>query len=286
MLLKKKLCRETNGHGYTDGINHSIYNTKEDTTIYYIVTLAPKKIVTPQHATYQRNSFKYTCIRRYLSDWLDHLPCYYLRLTQVYMKIHRVWKSYTSKLYETEKGCIWQYPGGFVILEVPHWYIKVLGFWTEPIWLVCCQQTYIYGYQRTILCCVDDLKISHMEPNVVDNIFDILNKKYWNEAPLTVTRENFMSTWEWQYIFQQRLRWSSEWTTTSISSLKIQYRTWWECKWTPWKNTYSRWEINHNFLTATQSNNTTKWTPNCYSFQKDIDLKYWRQWNSSQPEWR
>ena len=36
---------------------------------------------------------------------------------------------------------------------------------------------------------MDDLKISYMNPKVVDNIIDILSKKYGREAPITSTRD-------------------------------------------------------------------------------------------------
>ena len=46
----------------------------------------------------------------------------------------------------------------------------------------------IDGRQCTILWHVDDLKISHMDPEVVSNIISKLNERYGKEAPLTETR--------------------------------------------------------------------------------------------------
>ena len=42
--------------------------------------------------------------------------------------------------------------------------------------------------KRTILWHVDNLNISHMYPKVVGNIINMLNEKYREEAPITVTR--------------------------------------------------------------------------------------------------
>ena len=57
-------------------------------------------------------------------------------------KIHCILKSYTNNLHYTEKGDIWKSPGRFVIMEVPHRYIKGLGVLTWPLCWVCFQQKY------------------------------------------------------------------------------------------------------------------------------------------------
>jgi hypothetical protein len=36
--------------------------------------------------------------------------------------------------------------------------------------------------------CVDDLKISHAENNVVETLIDMLNTRYGTRTPMTVTR--------------------------------------------------------------------------------------------------
>jgi hypothetical protein len=41
--------------------------------------------------------------------------------------------------------------------------------------------------QCTILWHVDDLKISHVDPEVVKSVIDQLNERYGKEAPLVVT---------------------------------------------------------------------------------------------------
>jgi hypothetical protein len=42
--------------------------------------------------------------------------------------------------------------------------------------------------QCTILWHVNDLKISHVDPSVVDKVLEDINEKYGKEAPITVTR--------------------------------------------------------------------------------------------------
>jgi Reverse transcriptase (RNA-dependent DNA polymerase) len=61
------------------------------------------------------------------------------------------------------------------------------GFVINPYdWCVANKQ--IDGSQCTILWHVDDLKISHENPQVVDNIIKLIENKFGKEAPLTIKR--------------------------------------------------------------------------------------------------
>ena len=46
----------------------------------------------------------------------------------------------------------------------------------------------INGRQCTVVWHVDDLKISHVDKKVVEDIIGLLNKKFGKESPLTTTR--------------------------------------------------------------------------------------------------
>ena len=52
----------------------------------------------------------------------------------------------------------------------------------------CVANKIIEGKQCTILWHVDDIKISHLDPNVVTAIIEQLKKEYGKYADLTVTR--------------------------------------------------------------------------------------------------
>ncbi len=52
----------------------------------------------------------------------------------------------------------------------------------------CVANKNINGTQCTTLWQVNDLKISHIDPKVVDHIIEQRNKRYGKEAPMTVTR--------------------------------------------------------------------------------------------------
>ena len=65
--------------------------------------------------------------------------------------------------------------------------LKEWGFELNP-YDECVANKDIDGSQCTILWHVDDLKISHLNPDVVSDIINKLNARYGKEAPLTVTR--------------------------------------------------------------------------------------------------
>ena len=52
----------------------------------------------------------------------------------------------------------------------------------------CVANKVIHGKQCTILWHVDDLKISHVDPKVVDTVIELLESEFGKEAPLTKSR--------------------------------------------------------------------------------------------------
>jgi hypothetical protein len=61
------------------------------------------------------------------------------------------------------------------------------GFTSKP-YNSCVMNKQINGLQCTILWHVDDLKISHVDPEVVTEVIDLLEQEFGKEAPLTKTR--------------------------------------------------------------------------------------------------
>jgi hypothetical protein len=61
------------------------------------------------------------------------------------------------------------------------------GFKINP-YDTCVANKMINGKQCTILWHVDDLKISHVDAEVVTNVIAMLSSEFGKEAPLTVTR--------------------------------------------------------------------------------------------------
>jgi hypothetical protein len=65
--------------------------------------------------------------------------------------------------------------------------LKEWGFEINPYdW--CCANKMIDGKQCAALWHVEDIKISHEDPKVVDSVLGLLGTRYGKEAPLTVTR--------------------------------------------------------------------------------------------------
>jgi hypothetical protein len=65
--------------------------------------------------------------------------------------------------------------------------LKKLKFETNP-YDACVANKMINGKQCTIVWHVDDLKISHQDPKVIDTIISILEEEYGQHAPLTIRR--------------------------------------------------------------------------------------------------
>jgi hypothetical protein len=66
-------------------------------------------------------------------------------------------------------------------------HLEKWGFKPNPYdW--CVANKTVHGKQCTILWHVDDLKISHVDPEVVKDIIKLLNEGNGKEAPLVVTR--------------------------------------------------------------------------------------------------
>ena len=61
------------------------------------------------------------------------------------------------------------------------------GFVINPYgW--CVANKMVHGLQCTVIWHVDDLKISHVNPTVVDEIVKLIENKFGKEAPITVKR--------------------------------------------------------------------------------------------------
>ena len=60
------------------------------------------------------------------------------------------------------------------------------GFEQNPYnW--CVVNKMVNGKQCTIVWHVDDLKVSHVDPEVVGDVLDQINQEYGKEAPITIT---------------------------------------------------------------------------------------------------
>jgi hypothetical protein len=66
-------------------------------------------------------------------------------------------------------------------------YLQEMGFKLNP-YDRCVLNKMIHGKQCTILWHVDNLKVSHVNDEVIENVISTLSERYGKEAPLVVTR--------------------------------------------------------------------------------------------------
>ena len=71
-----------------------------------------------------------------------------------------------------------------------------MGFVVNP-YDKCIANKVIGERQCTILWHVDDIKVSHVDSQVISEVLGELEKEYRKEAPLTVSCGKSTITWEW-----------------------------------------------------------------------------------------
>ena len=93
----------------------------------------------------------------------------------------------TYAIHQTQKGPIWDTAGGAAFLEASSNTLKEWGFKINE-YDQCMANKTINGRQFTVIWHVDDLKISHVDKMVVEDIIGLLNEKFGKESPLNTTR--------------------------------------------------------------------------------------------------
>jgi hypothetical protein len=190
MFLKKKRCGRIKGRGCADGRKQKIYKTKEETVesllLSSIIDAKERRyVVTADIPGAFMQADMYEIIHMKLEGPLVKL------LTRVNPKLY-------EKYIVTEKGKPVLYVQlikamyGTLQAALLFWqdltgHLLDWGFELNPYdW--CVANKTINGKQCTILWHVDDLKISHVGEEVVEDILRMLNEHYGKDAPLTVTR--------------------------------------------------------------------------------------------------
>ncbi|KAI2495312.1 Reverse transcriptase (RNA-dependent DNA polymerase) [Fragilaria crotonensis] len=88
---------------------------------------------------------------------------------------------------ELEKALYGTLTGAFLFWKKLSKQLVKWGFVLNP-YDSCVANKMINGKQCTILWHVDDLKISHVDPKVVDDVIELLKSEFGKEAPLTISR--------------------------------------------------------------------------------------------------
>ena len=196
MFLKQKRCGKIKGRGCTDGRKQRLYKNKEDTTSPTITTEA---LFLTCLVDAIENRYVATCDMPGAFPHSDIDEPLHLKLEgeieELLVKVNPTYAEFMSK----EKGKTVIYaelskaPYGTLQAALLFWknlstfLINDQGFEVNPYdW--CMVNKDINGKQCTIGWHVDDLKISHVDKDVVEEIIMALNDKYGKETPISVHR--------------------------------------------------------------------------------------------------
>ncbi|KAG7374846.1 reverse transcriptase RNA-dependent DNA polymerase [Nitzschia inconspicua] len=196
MFLKEKRCGTIKGRGCADGRKQRLYKSKEETSspALSIEALFLSCVID----AYERR-YVLTCDipGAFMQADMDELL--HLKLDGTILEILlRMEPSYHQFVtYENGKKVLYAQLDkalyGAVQSALLFWkklstfVVETLGFEINP-YDACVANKIINGKQFTIAWYVDDLKLSHVDPEVVEEIFAKLQEEFGKEAPLSVTR--------------------------------------------------------------------------------------------------
>ena len=196
MFLKQKRCGHTKGCGCAYGQKQCLWKNKDETSsptisveALFITCLIDAKEGRDIATCDVPGAFMHANI-----DEVIHL-CLDGEIAELLLKVDPSYSKYATKergktviftelskaLYGTLQATLlfWKNLSGFLINE--------LGFIVNPYdW--CVVNKTINGKQCTVGWHVDDLKISHHDSQVVDDILRKLDGQYGKESPLVITR--------------------------------------------------------------------------------------------------
>ncbi|CAJ1950718.1 unnamed protein product [Cylindrotheca closterium] len=197
MFLKEKRCGKIKARGCADGRSQRLYTPKEDAsaptvrTESFIITCAidakeGRKVMTIDiPGAFMQADIDDVVHVKFEGEIANLLtkvdPSLYTKYVAYEGKKPVIYAQLNKNLYGTLKGAIqwWKNLSEFLINE--------LGYEANP-YDSCVVNKTINGKQCTIIWHVDDLKISHVEQEVLDDLADKLSERYGKEAPLTIQR--------------------------------------------------------------------------------------------------
>ena len=196
MFLKKKRCGRIKGRGCADGRKQRIYTTKEDASsptvaiealmLSCVIDAKERRdvgIVDIPGAFMQADMDETVHMKMEgkMAELLVRIdPAQYRKYVAHENGKMVLYVELKKALYGTLKAALlfWR----LLSKKLTDW-----GFEANP-YDACVMNKTINGKQCTILWHVDDLKISHVDPEVVTEMIDLLEEEFGKEAPLTKTR--------------------------------------------------------------------------------------------------
>ena len=196
MFLKQKRCGKIKGRGCADGRKQRVYKTKEESsspTIHVeslflsciIDALEGRNVVTMDipGAFMQADIDELIHVKLVgeLADLLIKVDPSYSQFVTYENGKRVIYTELDKALYGTIQAALlfWKKLSGFLSKE--------LGFVANP-YDTCVMNKTINGKQMTIGWHVDDLKLSHVDMEVLESIISKIELEFGKEAPLTVTR--------------------------------------------------------------------------------------------------
>lgn len=196
MFLKKKRCGMIKGRGCADGRKQRLYKSKNETSAPTVAieslmlscsidALERRSVTTADiPGAFMQADMDETVHMKIEGPLVDLLiqcdPDKYKKYTTIHNGKTIIYVMLEKALYGTLQAAylFWKDFSGT---------LTSLGFILNP-YDSCVANMEINGSQCTILWHVDDIKVSHIDEAVVDDIIDKLQAKYGKEAPLVVNK--------------------------------------------------------------------------------------------------
>jgi hypothetical protein len=197
MFLKQKRCGKIKARGCADGRKQRLWKTKEETSS---PTVRTESVFLSAMVDARERRAVLTCdipgaFMQADIDEVVHVK-FVGEIAELLVKVDpQHYKPFLKYEYgkpvvyvELQKALYGTLQAAMLFWkELTDYLVNTLGFTINP-YDRCVANKNINGTQCTILWHVDDLKISHIDQQVLENILDALNERFGKEQPLTVTR--------------------------------------------------------------------------------------------------
>lgn len=196
MFLKKKRCGRIKGRGCADGRKQRMCKTKDDTSLPAVSTdgLFPSCVIDAKERRVVVTCDIPGAFMQADMDEVAHmrlagpLATLLMRVNSNKCSKHIMMEGGKPEIYvRLSKALCGTLQAALIFWKDLTGKLQEWGFEMNP-YDQCVANKMINGKQCTMLWYVDDLKISHIEGGVVEEIINLLNKRYRKEAPLTAMR--------------------------------------------------------------------------------------------------
>ena len=196
MFLKEKRSGKVKGRGCADGRKQRIYKSKDETSspTIHVESLLLLCIIDAIEGRYVvtldiPGAFMQADIDEIIHVKLvGELAELLVRVDPSYEQFIHYEKNQKVIYTELDKALYGTLQAGLLFWKkLSAFLVDQLGFEKNP-YDFCVANKMVNGKQLTVGWHVDDLKISHVDPTVVEHLVSQLQAEYGKEAPLTVTR--------------------------------------------------------------------------------------------------